>query len=224
MSDTPTPADLSIQPVPAAPAAAAAAIADLAPAECASRLAERFPSVFAPGTAVPLKLRIQADIQARAPGVFTRKSLSAFLHRHTTSNAYLKALAKGTQRFDLDGLPAGDLAQEHRDAAAAELERRRGIHQQRRAAQIAAERGARQEAAEAEGRARAERAALLRAHEASTLTRKNFCALKGVAESDLDALLALAREERAATLRQAAASSPAPAARPSRGNDRARDA
>ena len=221
MPDTPTPAEPSAPPAPDALAAAPAV--ELSPAQCADALAERFPSVFAPGAAVPLKLRIQADIQARAPGVFTRQSLSAFLHRHTTSNAYLKALAKATQRFDLDGLPAGELAQQHRDAAAAELERRRGIHRQRQVAQMTAERTARQEAAEAEGRARAARAALLRAHEASTLTRKNFCALKGVAESELDALLAQARQERTATLRQAAAVPSTQAARPPGRNDRHRD-
>jgi ProP effector len=225
VSDSPPPADPSTSTASLPVTSTAVPIPELSPAECAKQLAERFPSVFAPGAAVPLKLRIQADIQARAPGVFTRKSLSVFLHRHTTSNAYLKALAKATQRVDLDGLPAGELAREHREAAATELERRRNIHQQRRADQIAAERGARQAAAEAEGRARAERAALLRAHEASTLTRKNFCALKGVAEHDLDALLALARQERAATLRQASAAGPrAPAARPPGGGDRTRGA
>jgi ProP effector len=198
--DTPTPAEPTPAPAPEAPPAPP----DLSPAACAAQLGERFPAVFAPGVAMPLKLRIQADIQARAPGVFTRKALSIFLHRHTTSNAYLKALARATQRVDLDGQPAGDLADEHRQAAVAELERRRAIHVQRREALIAAEHDARRQSAEAEGRARAERAALLRAHEASTLTRRNFCALKGVAEADLDALLAQARQERAATLQRSA--------------------
>ena len=199
---------------PHAAAAAAPAVVELSPAACAAQLGARFPAVFGPGVALPLKLRIQADIQQRAPGVFTRKALSAFLHRHTTGNAYLKALVRATQRFDLDGAPAGELADEHRQAAVAELERRRGVHLQRREAQVAAEREARREATEAEGRARAERAALLRAHEASTLTRRNFCALKGVAEDELDALLALARQERAATLqRQAPAAPPAPVPR-----------
>jgi ProP effector len=191
-------------------AAAPAVVVELTPAACAAQLGARFPALFGPGVALPLKLRIQADIQQRAPGVFTRKALSAFLHRHTTGNAYLKALARATHRFDLDGAPAGELADEHRQAAVAELERRRGVHLQRREAQVAAERDARREATESEGRARAERAALLRAHEASTLTRKNFCALKGVAEVELDALLALARQERSATLqRQPAAAPPA---------------
>ena len=200
MPDTPTPADLPAPVADAPVAAAAAPAANLSPAACAAALAERFPAVFGPGVALPLKLRIQADIQQRAPGVFTRKSLSAFLHRHTTSNAYLKALTKAAQRVDLDGRGAGELADEHRQGAAAELERRRALHLQRRGEQIAAERHAQRQSAEAEGRARAERAALLRAHEASTLTRRNFCALKGIAEEALDALLAQARQERAATL------------------------
>ena len=202
--------DQVVAPQATAAAAAAPPVAELSPTACAAQLGARFPALFGPGVALPLKLRIQADIQQRAPGVFTRKTLSIFLHRHTTSNAYLKALARATQRFDLDGAPAGELADEHRQAAVAELERRRGVHLQRREAQVAAERDARRESAETEGRARAERAALLRAHEASTLTRKNFCALKGVAEDALDALLALARQERAAPLqRQPTAAPPA---------------
>ncbi len=47
----------------------------------------------------------------------------------------------------------------------------------------------------AELEARRERASLLRAWEGSTLTRANFCVLKRIAESDLDAQLALARKE-----------------------------
>lgn len=194
MSDTTQTDTLPATPEPAAP------IAELSPAACAAALAERFPAVFGAGVAQPLKLRIQADIQQRAPGVFTRKSLSAFLHRHTTGNAYLRALAKAAQRVDLDGQPAGEIAAEHREAARAELERRRAIHQHKREAQLAQERAARREMSEAEGRARAERAALLRAHEASTLTRRNFCALKGIAEDALDALLEQARRERAQNL------------------------
>jgi ProP effector len=197
--------------VPALVASATPTLAELSPAACAAQLAERFPALFGAGISLPIKLRIQADIQQRAPGIFTRKALSIFLHRHTTSNAYLKALVRATQRFDLDGAPAGELADEHRQAAVAELERRRGVHLQRREAQVAAERDAQRQSAEAEGRARAERAALLRAHEASTLTRKNFCALKGVAEEELDALLALARQERSATLQRQPAAAPPPA-------------
>jgi sRNA-binding protein len=189
----------------------AAAIADLSPAACAALLAERFPALFSAGRALPLKLRIQADIQQRAPGLFNKKSLSIFLHRYTTSNAYLKALAQAPHRFDLDGAPAGDVNDEHRTAAQGELDRRKAIVEDRRHAErevhreaaIAARRAqaaqqaarhAAQDAAEADGRR--ERAAVLRAFEATTLTAANFCALKGLVEADLPALLDRARQER----------------------------
>ncbi len=45
----------------------------------------------------------------------------------------------------------------------------------------------------AQEQARRESDGLLRAYESSTLTRANFCALKGIAEADLEALLAQAR-------------------------------
>lgn len=179
-----------------------APVPELSPAACAARLAELFPAVFTPGSPKPLKLRIQADLQQRAPGVFTRKALSGFLHRHTTSTAYLRALVNTPQRIDLDGLAAGEVAAEHREAAIAELQRRRDLHDARRAAerdaQRAAERAAHDEARRArmqQDEQRRERQALLRAFEASTLTRRNFCALKGLTETELDAMLALARQE-----------------------------
>jgi ProP effector len=188
---------------------------NLSPAACAALLAQRFPALFGAGRALPIKLRIQADIQTRAPGLFNKKSLSIFLHRYTTSTAYLKALATGTARADLDGAPAGDVAEEHRTAAAAEVERRRNMFEERRAAerdlqrearQAEAEQRRRQQAAEqaarhaaqnsAEAQARRQRAAMLHAFETTTLTPANFCALKGLVEADLQAQLALARQER----------------------------
>jgi ProP effector len=119
----------------------AAATPELTPAECAARLAELFPALFAsiPNTPPkPIKLRIQADIQARAPGLFSRRSLSPFLHRHTTTTGYLKALVASAHRYDLDGAPAGEVTDEHRQAAQAELDRRWAIVQARRAAERAA--------------------------------------------------------------------------------------
>lgn len=134
------PVDGSAEAAPAGPTAPA--IPDMPPAQTAARLAELFPALFTPGQAKPLKLRIQADIQQRAPGLFNRKSLSVFLHRHTTSNGYLKALANAPARVDLDGQPAGEVSDEHRQAAVAELERRRGLHEARRAAEREAQRAA----------------------------------------------------------------------------------
>lgn len=176
-------------------------VPELLPAACAARLAELFPAVFTPQRPLPLKLRIQADLQQRAPGVFTRKVLSGFLHRHTTSTAYLKALANAPHRFDLDGAPAGEVAAEHGAAAVAELQRRRALHDARRAAereaQRAAERTAHQEARRAQvahDEQRRELMALLRAFESSTLTKNNFCALKSLTEAELDTRLAQARQ------------------------------
>lgn len=118
-----------------APASAGDARAEPTWAETGAALAERFPALFTPGAPKPIKLRIQADIQQRAPGAFTRRQLSVFLHRHTTGTAYLRALAASPQRFDLDGAAAGEVAAEHREAAVAELERRRQIVMERRAAE-----------------------------------------------------------------------------------------
>ena len=123
---------------PASPDAGTAAAAEMGPAACAARLGELFQALFgSDGPPRPVKLRIHADIQQRAPGVFTRKALSIFLHRHTTGNAYLRALLNAPHRFDLDGQPAGEVLEEHRVAAREELERRRQIHLARRAAERA---------------------------------------------------------------------------------------
>ena len=204
MQQTPLSNDEPAAPAPVvdAPAAApeiaelAPVVPDLSPAACAARLAELFPALFASNVPQPLKLRIQADIQQRAPGTFTKKSLSIFLHRHTTNTAYLRAVANAPQRVDLDGQPAGDIADEHRQAAVAELERRRALHEARREAERNAHRAANDEARRAraaEEEQRREASGLLRAFETTTLTRANFCALKGLTEAQLDTMLAQAR-------------------------------
>jgi sRNA-binding protein len=186
--------------------------AELSPAACGAKLAELFPALFGPeGPPKPLKLKIQADIQERAPGVFTRKGLGIFFSRYTTGNAYLKALLNAPHRYDLDGQPAGEIAEEHKAAATEELARRRGIAEQKRAAEREARRAEEKAAFKArqktereaqktqvvEDQARRDRAFLLRAFETSSLTKANFCALKGVSETELDAQLEQARKERA---------------------------
>ena len=201
-STPPEPAPVDEPAAPAKPV-----IAELSPPACAQRLAELFPALFTPGSAKPLKLRIQADIQQRAPGIFTKRTLSTFLHRHTTSTAYLKALVNSPQRIDLDGAPAGETAEEHRAAAVAELERRRAMHDARRAAEREAQRAAYQAAQEQERRTRHAQdqvrrdcEALVRAFESSTLTRSNFLALKGISEAELAAALAMPRAAPAAPM------------------------
>lgn len=152
-----------------------------APADCAQQLKQLWPALFV-GAPKPLKLRIQLDIQQRAAGTFTKQALSAFFRRYTGSTSYLLAIANGSERFDLDGQPAGPIADEHRQAARDELGRRRANHEARR---------------DLEEQQRRNRAGLLHDFERTTLTRANFCALKQVDEAELDGLLEIARQEAA---------------------------
>ena len=161
------------------PAAPADAAPTLSPAACAAQLKQLFPALFG-GTAKPLKLRIQADIQERAPGLLTKQLLSAVLRRHTGAHAYLVSLTRATHRFDLDGTPAGELSAEHRQAAVDELAQRRSNQESRRAL---------------EEEQRHNRATLLHDFEHTTLTPANFSALKGITLEEMEGYLATAREE-----------------------------
>lgn len=197
-------ADAAATPAEGAPSEEAAAKTDASPAATGARLAELFPALFT-GPAKPLKLRIQVDIQERAPGVFSKQALSAFFRRHTATTPYLIAVSQGTQRFDLDGQPAGELTDEHRQVATEELARRRAITKARREEAIQAQREAHREARKQDRAAqqqnqqaqqeRRNRAQLLRDFEGTRLTAANFCALKGIDPAALDGLLAQAREE-----------------------------
>jgi hypothetical protein len=169
-----------------APAAAPAVPGAMTLETCTQQLKARFPKLFT-GAPKPLKLRIQADIQQRAPGVFSKPALSAFFRRYTGSHGYLLALTKATHRFNLDGEPDGDLADEHRKAAVDELARRRAIQDERCAAEDTQRR--------LEEQQRRNRGQLLWDFERTTLTAANFCVLKGVKPEELDGLLAIAREE-----------------------------
>lgn len=148
----PTPHATPGTPTDAAPAASAAAVTPSSQpepslADTARLLAEHFPALFGAGVVKPIKLRIQVDVHQRAPGVFTKKALSIFLHRHTTGTAYLRALvAEGATRFDLDGQPVGEIAAEHRDAAGVELARRRAIVEAKKHAAREAARASRHDA------------------------------------------------------------------------------
>jgi sRNA-binding protein len=147
--------------------------------DCGPQLKKLYPALFS-NPPKPLKLRIQADIQARSPGLFTKPQLSAFLRRYTGSHGYLNALVKATHRFDLDGNAGDELSDEHRTAATEELARRRANTQARIAL---------------ESEQRANRATLLKEFEANTLPVTEFAAAKGVPEAELEPLIARARKE-----------------------------
>ena len=174
-------------------------VADLSPAACADLLKRHFPALFT-GPPKPLKLRIQQDIQQRTPGVFSKGSLGAFFRRYTGSTGYLIALGKSSQRFDLDGQPAGELSEEHRGLAREELARRRQLGRDRDQAAQALQQAAQaqQQAAQTELlQARHARLALLRDFERTTLTLANFCALKGLTPETLTPQLEQAKREAA---------------------------
>ncbi len=156
--------------------------------DVAAELKRLFPALFA-GRPKPVKLRIQADIQERAPGQFSKAQLSAFLRRHTGGTGYLIALTQAKTRFDLDGNPAGEISAEHLAVAQEELTRRRGLQRER-------EQAVHQQQREQEQQRR-NRVQLLWDFEHTKLTEANFCALKGVKPEELPGLLEIARKERA---------------------------
>ncbi len=185
-TDTDTDANTAAQRQPptvtaTAPAAATPTARPTAAADCGPLLKKTFPALFAGGPK-PIKLRIQLDIQERAPGVFSKQALSAFFRRYTGSTSYLIAVSRAKTRFDLDGAPAGEVSEEHRQIALDELARRRGNLESRAAL---------------EEQQRRNRATLLHDFERTTLTPANFCALKGIAVDELDGYLATARREAA---------------------------
>ncbi len=190
-----------------APAAAAAAAASpaMSPAACSAQLKQLFPALFT-GVAKPLKLRIQADIQTRAPGLFTKQLLSVVLRRYTGSHSYLVALTQATHRFDLDGAPASELSAEHKQAAMEELTLRRTTQRDaqrdsQREAQRDTQRNVQREQRESQERLaleeqkRRNRATLLHDFENTTLTPANFSALKGITLEAMEGYLAKARQE-----------------------------
>lgn len=95
-------------------------------------------AVFRDG--LPLAIGIHKAIKERLPDI-SEGALRMTLKSYTASTKYLKAVANGTQRFDLDGHPAGDITVEQRDLALATIkERFRKAAEQKRNEQAARER------------------------------------------------------------------------------------
>ena len=95
-------------------------------------------AVFRAG--LPLAIGIHKAIKTRLPDV-GEAALRMTLKAYTASTKYLKAVANGKQRFDLDGQVAGDITPEQRAQALTTLkERFRKAAEQKRAEQAAQER------------------------------------------------------------------------------------
>ncbi len=76
----------------------------------------------------------------------TKDAIRKALHIHTASTRYLKALACADQRFDLDDQPAGEVTEEQRKQAQAEVkERIKKSIEKRKAEEAAKERQAKLE-------------------------------------------------------------------------------
>src|SRR5574338_71045 len=72
---------------------------------------------------LPLAIGIDEAILAKLPEV-DRKLLRSALREHTASTRYLKALQSASERFDLDGNPAGKVTEAQRNLAGETLKAR----------------------------------------------------------------------------------------------------
>ena len=75
------------------------------------------------GDCLPLAIGIHKTIKQRQPEL-GEGGLRFALKLHTGSTKYLKSIANGSQRFDLDGNPAGEITAEQKEQALAAIKER----------------------------------------------------------------------------------------------------
>lgn len=121
-------------------------------------LQEKFPPFR---DCLPLAIGIDKQLLARMPEL-DRKTLRIALGLHTNSTRYLKAMAKASERFDLEGNGAGEVPETHRTHAEETLRERFRKEAEQRKAQRQAQREAEQ----------AERAEQRRAEKLNALAEK----------------------------------------------------
>ena len=83
-------------------------------------LRQRFPAF---SQCLPLAIGIDKLLLTEMPDL-SRKTLRVALNMHTNSSRYLKAMATATQRFDLAGVAAAEVSEEHRARAVEMLKER----------------------------------------------------------------------------------------------------
>lgn len=103
---------------------------------------------------MPLAIGVDKQLIALYPEI-SRKTLRVALGMHTNSLRYLKGMEKAKTRFDLDGKPADEVTELHRNHASTILRERFKKVAEQRKAQRAVEDAAR--AAEAAARQHAEK-------------------------------------------------------------------
>lgn len=86
-------------------------------------LAEKWPRIFSPeAPTVPLKIGIRNDVIAALPEYKTQKIRSVLKHYfNLVRGEYLRMLAAGGPRFDLDGNECGVITEKERGVALAQL-------------------------------------------------------------------------------------------------------
>ena len=92
----------------------------------------------------PLALGIHKAIIERMPEIDTAQ-LRLAMRLHTASTRYLKALQAASERFDLDGNPAGEVTAEQREVAGTTLRERFKKQADRRKAEEQSLKAAREE-------------------------------------------------------------------------------
>lgn len=112
----------------------------------------------------PLAIGIDKQLLALDANI-NRKALRLALGMHTNSFRYLKSMEKATQRFNLDGSPAGEVPEGHRKYASEILRERSKKEAERRQAEAATRK------AEAEEKA-AQEAEKLRTEKLNRLVQK----------------------------------------------------
>jgi ProP effector len=99
-----------------------------------AKLAELYPACFAAGASGPhrpLKIGINADLRERGLKAAEARVLGVYTRRR----AYLKAVAAGGPRFDLDGSPCGEVTTDQMADAQAKIEAAAKIARERREAE-----------------------------------------------------------------------------------------
>lgn len=184
------------------------------------KLFELYPHLFG-SEFLPLKRGIFQELLAKHPQDFERATLKAALGVHTRSTRYLKSIAAGKQRYDLQGLAVEAVAAEHVGLAILELFRRRqarssedlrpkalaqlsaafaasGLSRQEYLARLQSKdpqtTALLEESLAQHGQQQARREALRRAFESSGKTVEEFAAMYGLSPRDVNAALLSLRE------------------------------
>ena len=119
----------------------------------------------------PLAIGLDKQLLALDANI-NRKALRLALGMHTNSFRYLKSMEKATQRFNLDGSPAGEVPEGHRKHASEILRERSKKEAERRQAEAATRKAeAATRKAEAEEKA-AQEAEKLRTEKLNRLVQK----------------------------------------------------